>query len=195
MVTTMFGLSPIGPSLVPRLHGIETNEPESRESKPPSSTRERTARDGVDALGCSARAARERASVARRGFDAGIRSAGSRRSGASAPPFRVCRRPTGESADSVHPTHRERWLARSPTGRTSGEVPEVTGGRVFENIFFKNNDLRNLWFTSRAPSNTLATQRQPNRWTRRGSSQCTAQGIGNFRLAVARARAQRTIGP
>jgi hypothetical protein len=147
MVTTMFGLSPIGPSLVPRLHGIETNEPESRESKPLPSMRERRARDGVEARGCLARIPRERAGVARRGFDARIQSAGSRRAGAARALFGTCGCLKGERDDFAHPARLERWLARSPTGRTSGEVPEVTGGGVFENIFFKNNDLRNLWFT------------------------------------------------
>jgi hypothetical protein len=143
----MFGLSPIGPSLVPRLHGIETNEPESRESNPLPSMRERRGRDGVEARGSLARMPRERGGVALRGFDARIQSAGSRRGGAAGVLFGICRRPKGESGDVVHPAHLGRRLARSPTGRTSGKVPEVTGGRIFENIFVKNNDLRNLWFT------------------------------------------------
>jgi hypothetical protein len=175
MVTTMFGLSPIGPSLVPRLHGIETNEPGSRESKPPPSTRERRAMDAVDALGCLARAPRERAGTerdtARRGFDASVQNTGSRRSDTPSPPFRVCRRPTGASSDSFHPTPVERWLTRSPTGRTSGEVPEVTGGRIFENIFFKNNDLRNLWFRARHRATRLPPSGSPAIGARRGSNQ------------------------
>jgi hypothetical protein len=147
MVTTMFGLSPIGPSLVPRLHGIETHEPGSRESKPLPSMRERRARDGVEAQGCLARMPRERPGVARRGLDARIQSAGSRRASAAGALFPICRCPKGERGDFVHPARLGRWLARPPTGRTSGEVPEETGDRIFENTFFKNNDLRNLWFT------------------------------------------------
>src|SRR5688572_32626788 len=105
MVTTMFGLSPIGPSLVPRLHGIETNEPESRESKPLPSMRERRARDGVEARRRLARMPRERAGVARRGFDARIHSAGSRCAGAAGALIGICRCPKGELDDFVHPTH------------------------------------------------------------------------------------------
>src|SRR5688572_11840728 len=198
MVTTMFGLSPIGPSLVPRLHGIETNEPGSRESKRPPSTRERRAMDALEVVGCLARVPRERTGLARgaarRGFDACFPSAGSRRSGVEEPPLRACWSLTRASADSLHPNPVPRRLASSPAGRTPGEVPEVTGGRVFENIFFKNNDLRNLGSLRGAERHVCQSAAAPPSHGR-GSDPCTALGMGNFRLAISRAGLRRAIGP
>jgi hypothetical protein len=87
------------------------------------------------------------------------------------------------SPAGAHPWREERPSAASRAGCSSVVVPEVNGAPVFENIFFKNNDLRMLRCRLQATGRHAGAVGPPKTWTRRVSKQSTARSIGNFRLA------------
>lgn len=176
MVTTMFGLSPIGPSLVPRLHGIETNESESRESNPSRAGASST--PSVTSRRLPVAASRERRHPAR----LAARTASS--SHAVRPETRVRRYDVGKACSptsDVAESAAGAVLTRTPlevsardgipslVGCTSGVMPEKRGALLFENIFTKNNDLRNLTFRGRR-SRYLHHRAVSPRHARRGSN-------------------------
>lgn len=199
----MFGLSPIGPSLVPRFCGIETNEPRARESK-----RRRTRASG------SRKPPRERRR--RRSWAAGVLPRPGRLSHAGAalamserePPLAVrtmLRRPAEIATDPIaqraFPVPGARRAA-SRGGRSSGDVRQASGHRAFENIFAKNNDLRNLRFTAAAEASDDASVEPSDTASPAAPPRLTAQATRNFRISSAErvgpggsAASQTPLGP